>query len=143
AVNLPLSEHWNVAGPLAPQRWLFSVQPLCGSPRGDAIANTADGGAAVLTAVAPRRAPTAPAAPAPAAGSAGVLIPNAALPQAWSAEGRLTMAFIRPGEPYLPFWWLRRYSSNQRTVTGALTVTETPGQTVDLSRSLDIGPVDA
>src|SRR5690606_7321397 len=42
AVNLPLSEHWNVAGPLAPQRWLFSVQPLCASPRGDAIANTAD-----------------------------------------------------------------------------------------------------
>ncbi len=143
AVQLPVSEHWNVAGPLAPERWTFSVHPVCGLPGTEVIANTADGQAALLAAAVPRTSPQAPGAPSGGAAPSGLLIPAAAHPQAWRRDGRLTTAFIRPAEPYRPFWSMRRYSGNQQSVSGALSVADAPDRVVDLSRTLEIGPVDA
>jgi len=128
-VRLPVTEYWNVAGPLRPQAWLFSPRPVCGDPIGRAVANTADGQTAVLVnddSLQPR-----------------FTIPEAASPQAWFRNGQLTIAFIRQFEPYRPFWSLHRYSGNERIRSGLLAVADGPDRIVDLSKALSIGPITA
>lgn len=129
AVRLPAADYWNVAGPLRPQAWAFSLSPICGSPTTEAIANTADGQAAILASDGPQRS--------------NLLIPNAAHPQAWWRNGQLTVAFIRTTEPYRPFWSLARYSGNREPVSGALSVADGPERVIDLSRTLDLGAIGA
>ncbi|MGB7218840.1 MAG: hypothetical protein WBD07_08530 [Vicinamibacterales bacterium] len=128
AVRLPVTEHWNVPGPLRPEQWVFSSRPVCGSPKDELIANTADGQAAIL-------------ATDDSQGS-GPLIPEAAQPQAWRRSGQLTVAFMRFTEPYRPFWSLSRYSGRGQSKSGSLFVVDRD-RPIDLSTTLAVGSVSA
>ena len=146
-VRLPVSQLWNVAGPLGPEAWAFSLHPVCGSPGNEAVANTADGQTALLTSSdLEQSGPVVPKLPGAASSvpqRPGLSIPNAAHPQAWWRNGQVTVAFIRSMEPFWPFWSLRRYSGKRVAVSGALVVAEGAERLVDLSRTLDIGPIEA
>lgn len=129
AVRLPVTEYWNVPGPLRPEAWVFSSRPICGSQKNEVIANTADGQAAVLA--------------TDDSQGESPLIPEAAQPQAWRRNGQLMVAFMRFTEPYRPFWALSRYSGSRPSKSGSLFVAGDRDRPVDLSATLAVGPVSA
>jgi hypothetical protein len=99
---------------------------VCGDRPGGVVANTADGQATIV-----------------GYDGAAAFIPQAAHPQAWRRNSRLTIAFIRFNDAYRPFWSLKRYSGNGLRTNGALMVTDDAGSPMDLSATLGVGPVNA
>lgn len=135
AVQIAPAASWNVAGPLPPDRWLFSPRLVRGAQdRWLVVANTADGQAVLLDGLAP-------------GGSGTMLAPHAALPQAIGAPGPHTLAFLRNDTGvagYSPFWQLPRYHRSARESAQALWVKALDsGQENNLSTSLGLGPVQA
>jgi len=128
-VDLPVESWWNVAGPLAPERWLFSLQFVRGANTPQIIANTADGQAMLFS---PTAQPDLEA----------FSIPDAAEPQATIVNGQRVVAFKRYAELYYPFRSLPQYRHGIGSPKGGdLMVTTDPASPRNLSRELSIGPI--
>jgi hypothetical protein len=128
-VEVPVTELWNVAGPLAPAKWVFSPSPIHGARRPEVVANSADGQAMILGSDDEE--------------ASSLAISNAAEPQAWRRGTQLNVAFLRFAEPYRPFWALSRYSGSGAPPSGALWVASGRETPKDLSATLGIGTTTA